>query len=120
MIAGHTKRAPTRPLVEFLWWRGCPSWERALSELRTQMEGLGLDPRDVRLHEVETDAEAGAEEFVGSPTIRIDGCDLQPTTGRPTGLTCRVYRLRDGRISALPDPGDVREALERASVGAER
>jgi hypothetical protein len=30
------------------------------------------------------------------------------------GLTCRVYRLRDGRISALPDRADIREALERA------
>jgi hypothetical protein len=111
---------PRRPVVEFLWWRGCPSWERALSELRAEMEAIGLDPCDVRLHEVETDAEAEGEGFVGSPTIRIDGRDLQPAEGRPAGLTCRVYRLRDGRISALPDPADVREALAGAAAGAER
>lgn len=102
------------PQVEFLWWRGCPSWERALSELRTEMEGLGLDPGAVALREVETEDDADAERFVGSPTIRVDGHDVQPPADAASGLTCRVYKLRDGRISALPDRADVREALERA------
>jgi hypothetical protein len=30
------------------------------------------------------------------------------------GLTCRVYRLRDGRFSPVPDPDDLRDALRRA------
>ena len=46
-------------------------------------------------------------------TIRVAGRDIQPPGDAPAGLTCRVYRLRDGRISALPDPADIREALER-------
>lgn len=99
--------------VELLWWRGCPSWERALSELRAQMEALGLDPEAVEVREVETDERADAEQFIGSPTIRVAGRDIQPPGDAPAGLTCRVYRLRDGRISALPDPADIREALER-------
>ena len=105
------------PGVEFLWWRGCPSWERALSDLRSEMEAAGLDPGAVALREVETDADAESERFVGSPTIRIAGRDIQPPAEEATGLTCRVYRLRDGRISALPDPADVREALEREIGG---
>lgn len=108
------------PAVEFLWWRGCPSWERALHELREQMERVGLDPRAVALREIETEDEADRERFVGSPTIRVDGADVQAPTERATGLTCRVYRLRDGRISALPDTADVREALERTTEESER
>jgi hypothetical protein len=53
-------------------------------------------------------------EFVGSPTIRIDGDDIVPPGDEPTGLTCRIYHTRAGRISPLPDPADLRAALTRA------
>jgi hypothetical protein len=102
-----------------LWWRGCPSWERALAELREKMGALGLDPGSVAVREVATDDAADREEFVGSPTIRIDGRDVQPTT-MPTGLACRVYRLRDGRVSPLPDRADVRDALAQRLAARER
>ena len=75
------------------------------------MAAAGLNPERLEVREVHTDEAAEREEFVGSPTIRVDGRDIQDPGGEPTGLTCRVYRLRDGRISALPDPADVREAL---------
>jgi hypothetical protein len=99
------------PVVEFLWWRGCPSWEVALAELREEMRSLGLDPESVRVREIDTDEDASRAGFVGSPTIRVDGRDVQDPGSEPAGLTCRVYRLRDGRISALPDRADVRAAL---------
>ncbi len=102
------------PKVEMLWWQGCPSWEQALSELRVEMAALGLDPGAVEVREVATDADAEGEEFVGSPTIRIGGRDIQDPGDEPAGLTCRVYKLRDGRISALPDPADIRDALTAA------
>ncbi len=108
----------SQPRVELLWWQGCPSWEQALTELRAQMERLGLDPGRVEVCEVETDADAEREAFVGSPTIRVDGADIQPPGEEPGALTCRVYKLRDGRISALPDPEDVREALQQAIGGS--
>ena len=102
------------PVVEFLWWRGCPSWEEALAELREEMQSLGLDPTSVRVRHIGTDGEAAGAGFVGSPTIRVDGRDVQDPGAEPTGLTCRVYRMRDGRVSALPDRADVREALAAA------
>ena len=79
------------------------------------MEAAGLDPAAVQLREVETEEEAEALGFVGSPTIRIDGRDVADAGGTAPGLNCRIYRLRDGRISALPDPLDVRRALAAAS-----
>jgi hypothetical protein len=101
--------------VELLFWAGCPSHPRALSDLREALAAAGLDPDSVTVREVETDADASRERFVGSPTIRIDGVDVQPLQDEPTGLTCRVYRRRDGRISPTPDPADLRDALRRAS-----
>ncbi|MGC2374883.1 MAG: hypothetical protein WA484_13505 [Solirubrobacteraceae bacterium] len=100
--------------VELLFWAGCPSHPRALADLGAAMRDLGLDPEEVVVREVCTDDDAERERFVGSPTIRIDGIDVQPTNDDPGGLTCRVYHRRDGRISPTPDPADVREALASA------
>jgi hypothetical protein len=97
--------------VELLWWRGCPSWEQAGELVREQLELHGIDPSRLSLREIRDEAEAEASGFVGSPTILVDGRDIDDPGAVPTGLTCRVYRLRDGRISALPDPADIAAAL---------
>src|SRR3984885_4659979 len=106
--------------VELLWWKGCPSTERALETVREALTELGLEATEVRTREVRTDDEATELGFLGSPTILIDGVDLVPAADdEPIGLSCRVYRRRDGRISPLPDPDDLREALQRAAERAE-
>lgn len=97
--------------VELLFWEGCPSHPHALDDLRAAMSDMGLDPERIVVREVQTETQAERERFVGSPTIRIDGHDLQPPGEEPYGLTCRVYHRRDGRISPTPDPADVRDAL---------
>jgi hypothetical protein len=106
--------------VELLWWEGCPSTERALEAVRDALSELGLASVEVHMREIETDDDAEAAGFVGSPTILIDGEDLVPAAAEePIGLSCRVYRRRDGRVSPIPDPVDLREALERAARRAE-
>ncbi len=102
--------------VELLFWEGCPSHPKALAELHAAMVDVALDPGTVILREVRTQAQAAQERFVGSPTIRIDGVDLQPPGEEPFGLTCRVYHRRDGRISPTPDPADLRDALRAAQT----
>jgi hypothetical protein len=85
--------------------------------LREAMQAAGLDPDSIEVREVNTEKSAEREEFMGSPTIRVDGRDVQPPVeGEPTGLACRVYRRRDGRTSPLPDPEDLRDALRAAAV----
>jgi hypothetical protein len=100
--------------VELLWWEGCPSHPGALAELERIMREEGIDAR-VSLVQVRDDDQARRERFPGSPTIRVDGADIVPPgEGEPFSLTCRVYRTRDGRISPVPDPEDVRAALRSA------
>lgn len=110
--------AESIPRIELLWWEGCPNTQEALALLREEVQRLGLDPEVIRVREIGSDADAEREGFPGSPTIRVDGRDVLPPRDEPVGLTCRVYRLRDGRISPLPDRQDVRDTLVTAIEGA--
>jgi hypothetical protein len=106
---------PDQMEVKLLWWDGCPSTDRALDELRQALSDVGLSEVEVRMREIRSDDEAEEARFAGSPTILIDGADPVPIgADEPIGLSCRVYRRRDGRIAPTPDPDDLREALRRA------
>lgn len=92
------------------FWEGCPSYPEAKKLLEQVLAEQGVDA-EVELHEVTTDEEAEALGFPGSPTIVVDGRDVDPEGARgPARLACRIYRLPDGRVSPIPS----REQLEVA------
>jgi hypothetical protein len=98
--------------VELLWWEGCPSSGEAHELVRRLMAEAGLDPQALRSVEIDTDAAAQREGFVGSPTIRVDGRDIDPVGAEsPPSLSCRIYHLPDGRVSPLPPRKQLLEAL---------
>ena len=97
--------------VELLWWEGCPSHPETLADLERILDEESI-AAEVKRVEIESDEQARRERFPGSPTIRVDGEDIfPPGDAEPHSLTCRVYQLRDGRVSPTPDPEDLREAL---------
>ena len=97
--------------IEVLHWEGCPSTPEALDLLREVLAERGVTD-EVEIREVTTQAEAEALRFPGSPTIRIDGRDVDPAgaEARPS-LTCRIYHLPDGRVSPVPARQQLEEAL---------
>ena len=100
--------------VELLWWEGCPSHPDALADLERILREEGVDAHVSRV-EITDDEQARRERFPGSPTIRLNGEDIVPPADtEPYSLTCRVYRTRDGQISPVPDPEDVRTAVRAA------
>ena len=99
--------------VELLWWEGCPSHPETLEDLRGSCARRAWRPRWSSSRSTPT-SRRERERFPGSPTIRLDGEDaIARPECEPFSLTCRVYRLRDGRISATPDPEDLRDAVRR-------
>jgi hypothetical protein len=98
--------------IEFLYWEDCPSHPQALERLRGLMEAEGINA-PIEMIEVLTDEQARALRFPGSPTIRVDGTDVDPEGAAQMdfALTCRIYRLEDGRISPLPSEAMIRRAL---------
>jgi hypothetical protein len=83
--------------VELLYFDGCPNHERALAQLRATLGALG-DPTSVQLVRVANETEAQAMRFLGSPSIRINGRDVDPGAETRTdfGLQCRVYPAVEG------------------------
>ena len=61
--------------VSFLYYEECPSHDLALERLREVMAEEGI-PGEVEVLKVETDEQARELRFVGSPTIRVDGKDI--------------------------------------------
>lgn len=101
--------------ILFLYSEDCPSHEQALQRLRKVMNEEGMR-NEIEILRVETSEEAEKLKFIGSPTILIDGRDIDPPTNPYYALTCRAYRLEDGRISPLPSEAMIRQAIRRAST----
>jgi hypothetical protein len=75
------------------------------------MEGISAN---LEIIEVKTAVEAEQFKFVGSPTIIVNGRDIDPQPKPHYALTCREYRLENGRISPLPSEAMIRRALREA------
>jgi len=97
--------------IEVLYWEGCPSHPEALELLHSVLAERGVEA-SVELREVRTVAEAQALRFPGSPTIRVDGRDVDASGAETAArLTCRIYHLADGRVSPIPSREQLEEAL---------
>lgn len=101
--------------IEFLYWEDCPSHPQARSLLQEVMAELDLEAL-VEEIEVLTDEDAEWLAFPGSPTIRVDGVDIDPAGAAQMGtaLTCRLYRLEGDRPSPVPSKEMIRQALSTA------
>ena len=100
--------------VRFLFYEDCPSHELALERLREVLAEERIST-DVEVVKVESEEQAQELRFVGSPTILLNGQDIaSPPPDSRYALTCRAYRLEDGRISPLPSPDTIRRAIDAA------
>ena len=100
--------------VELLYFEGCPSYKELLPTLREILADEGIK-HVVELRRVETPEEAEREHFLGSPTVRIDGEDVDPSAKERDdfGIECRLYRIDDGLVRTPPE-GWIRSAIGRA------
>jgi hypothetical protein len=98
--------------IELFYFDGCPSYvqSKALLDQVLAEERVDLAVAMIR---VVDDAEAVANRFPGSPTLRLDGQDLFPDQmSRTYGVYCRMYRTPDGN-RGTPTKEMLRAALKR-------
>jgi hypothetical protein len=101
--------------IELLYFDGCPSYAELLPRLRELLASEGIE-QQIELQRVETPEEAERERFLGSPTVRVDGEDIDPSAKarRDYGLECRLYRTKEGLVRTPPEAW-VRAALRHAA-----
>lgn len=78
--------------VEILYFAGCPHREATVERTLEVLSALGAKA-EVTEVEVRDGADAARLRFPGSPTIRIEGVDIEPgAEARPAdALSCRLY-----------------------------
>ena len=102
------------PTVELLYFEGCPNYRDARAEIERIAAEESVD-LDLRLVEVTSPAQAEALHFLGSPTVRVDGHDVEPGADDRHAfvLACRVYRTDSG-VRGQPAESWIRAALRRS------
>jgi len=105
--------------VELYYFNDCPSHQTASANLQAALRAEGL-PENIEMIEVTSEQDAQKMRFVGSPTIRIDGVDLEgaEAEGKGYGFGCRVYS-ENGSMAGWPSVEQIRSALRRRNGSRE-
>ena len=100
--------------VEFLYFNSCPGYKQALANLKAALQESRVRA-DLVLINVASEEQAAKVGFQGSPSIRVNGKDLD---GRDEGHSygCRIYKI-GGRITATPTRDFIREKLRALQSG---
>jgi hypothetical protein len=106
-----TRQLRRRPLIEVLYVRDCPHYAGALALVERVRAELGIDT-ELRTSLIGDQAAAERARFPGSPTIRVDGRDVEPGSepSAEISVACRLYRHEHG-LAGQPDERWVRDAL---------
>jgi len=97
--------------IELLYFDGCPSYKLADEYIKEIIAEEGLDV-EYELIDVEKDKRGQILKFLGSPTILIDGEDLEEGVSEAESfeLKCRIYSI-DGKFAGCPPKEYFREAI---------
>src|SRR5262245_41252269 len=100
--------------VELFYSPDCPNHVPAAQMVREVLAEFGLCQDIMEIEVAEHATAVGG--FQGSPTIRIDGKDVEPGTAesRQFGLSCRIYFV-SGRRQGVPDREWIRDAVRTAA-----
>lgn len=105
---------PWRCTIEVLVVSGCPGTELAIARVREAADALGIET-NLRFVIVENEEQARTHGFVGSPTVRVEGVDVEEgIANRPLGLACRLYRSNDV-VERAPPLAWIHAALARSA-----
>ena len=97
--------------VELLVVPNCPNEVTAYDLTRASLGELDLHA-SISTTVIESDEQAHARRFTGSPTFLVNGLDPFVEPGAAVGVACRVYRTPSG-LAGVPSSEELREALRR-------
>ncbi len=103
--------------IELLYFDGCLAYQTALKHLEEVIREKKLDV-GVEMIKIESDGEALKNRFLGSPTIRINGRDIESGAEeiKDFSMRCRLY-LEDDKVNEWPSKKMIRRAIDEALRG---
>ncbi len=105
---------PWRCTVELLVVSGCPGTELTIARIREATQALGIEI-NLRFVIVDDEEQARALGFRGSPTVRVEGRDVDHDADeRPVGVSCRLYAT-DDIVEQAPPLAWIKAALAQAA-----
>ena len=108
--------AVQRPLVEVLAFPGCPNRAGAIALVERVCAELGSNA-EIQVRDICDQQAADQAHSLGSPTIRVDGRDVEPGAEQCVEYlhTCRLYQ-GEHSLRGLPEQAWLRQALQDAQA----
>jgi len=108
--------------VEVLYFEDCPNHAPTVERVRAELVSRGL-PKEIEEVEIHNQAEAAALGFLGSPSVRINGLDIEEEARnlKSFGMSCRTYlegTVRSGSPSSDLIGRALNEQTSQASHGS--
>ncbi len=100
--------------IRVLYIDDCPNYEPAVELVRRTAEELGV-VTDIEFVYIDSTESARANRFLGSPTIQVEGVDIDPAARdrEHFGVSCRRYGN-----SGVPPREMIVNALKRRNGGS--
>ena len=95
--------------IEILYVPGCPNYKPTFERLQAVLASEAVKT-GIQGILVTTEGEAKALLFPGSPTVRVNGEDVEPHQTSVPSLACRLYENRSG----IPSENLLRVAISGA------
>jgi hypothetical protein len=89
-------------VIRVMTFEGCPNCEATMALVTETVRELHLRA-DIEAIQVNDAEDAGKYGFLGSPTIQVDGQDIEESRrGEKASITCRIYRTPSGFAGVPP------------------
>lgn len=101
--------------IEVFYFDGCPNHAPTVERVKQMAVALGVQEKVEEIKVTSLD-QAQQLRFLGSPTVRVNGVDIDPSARQRTnyGLSCRVY----SRVSGVPPDDLIMAALQSPPASA--
>ena len=100
--------------IEVFYFSGCPSYKPTLELLNNILDEEEINSPIERIN-VDSEELVQKHMFLGSPSIRVDGLDIEveARTSKDFGQKCRIYN-QGGVPSGIPSKSLVKKAILEA------
>ena len=101
--------------IEVFYFDGCPNHAPTVERVKQMAVALGVQEKVEEIKVTSLD-QAQQLRFLGSPTVRVNGVDIDPSARQRTnyGLSCRVY----SGVSGVPPDDLIMAALQSPPASA--